>query len=85
MSCPRRSISEDEINDLVTKLQALLPNSSSRSRTRVPASKILKETCSYIQRLHREVDDLSNKLSQILANMDTTGVDSDILRSLLQQ
>ncbi|KAA8542413.1 hypothetical protein F0562_023451 [Nyssa sinensis] len=77
-------ISEDEINDLVLKLQALLQESNSGGTARVPAWKILKETCSYIKRLHREVGDLSERLSQLLASADTTGVDADMLRSLLQ-
>ncbi|KAL6973357.1 Transcription factor ili4, partial [Sarracenia purpurea var. burkii] len=53
----------------------------------VPAatSNILKETCSYIRKLHREVDGLSERLSQLLAAMDSGGVHADILRSLLQQ
>ncbi|XP_052179608.1 transcription factor ILI3-like [Diospyros lotus] len=81
-----RRISEEEINNLLNKLQALLPNSSSScSTSRVPPSKILKETCSYIKRLHTEVDDLSEKLSQLLASMDINTIDENILRSLLQQ
>ncbi|KAA8540947.1 hypothetical protein F0562_024915 [Nyssa sinensis] len=79
-------ITEDEINDLILKLQALLPNSNPRDTARVPAWKILKETCSYIKRLHSELDDLSERLSQVLASADSSsGVYSDILRSLLQE
>ncbi|XP_059645382.1 transcription factor ILI4-like [Cornus florida] len=78
-------ITEDEINELVVKLQALLPDSSRRGSSTVPASKILKETCSYIKRLHKEMDDLSERLSQLLASVDSNGIDADILRSLLQQ
>ncbi|KAL6982256.1 hypothetical protein U1Q18_049984, partial [Sarracenia purpurea var. burkii] len=72
-----RTINEedDEINDLLLKLQAALPppESSSRCTSRVPAatSNILKETCSYIRKLHREVDGLSERLSQLLAAMDS--------------
>ncbi|GFZ07751.1 similar to BANQUO 3 [Actinidia rufa] len=65
--------SEDELNELIFKLQAVLTESSSRCTTRVSPSKILKETCSYIKRLQREVDDLSERLSQLLASMDTSG------------
>ncbi|MCD7455447.1 hypothetical protein HAX54_028134 [Datura stramonium] len=38
---------------------------------KVAARKILEETCNYIRKLHSEVDDLSEKLSQILASVDT--------------
>ncbi|KAK2973523.1 hypothetical protein RJ640_010578 [Escallonia rubra] len=51
----------------------------------VPASKILKETCKYIKRLQGEVEDISERLSQLLASMDNSGVDTDFLRRLLQQ
>ncbi|XP_059306721.1 transcription factor PRE3-like [Lycium ferocissimum] len=91
MSSRRRSnnsrFTQDEINDLVLKLQSLLPNSSSsRCNSGVPASKILEETCNYIRMLHSEVDDLSEKLSQILASVDTDTADLvDTLISLLQQ
>ncbi|KAK9278277.1 hypothetical protein L1049_027842 [Liquidambar formosana] len=78
-------ITEDEINDLVLKLQALLPNFNQKRTERVPASKILKETCSYIRKLHGEVEDLSERLSQILDSMDTSGVDVETLRSFLQR
>ncbi|KAK6117964.1 hypothetical protein DH2020_042966 [Rehmannia glutinosa] len=78
-------ITEDEVNDLVFKLQALLPDSTSRSNKRVSASKVLKETCNYIKNLHKEVDDLSEKLSQLLASGDITSFDADIIRTLLKQ
>lgn len=45
----------------------------------VSASKVLKETCSYIKRLNSEVDGLSERLSQLLNSMDITSVD-DILQ-----
>lgn len=49
------------------------------------ALKILKETCNYIQKLNREVDDISDKLSRLLVSMDNHSEDVDILRSLLQK
>ncbi|XAR50070.1 hypothetical protein NMG60_11004296 [Bertholletia excelsa] len=83
------NLGEDEINELVSKLQALLPHSSSRCtrREQMPPWKILEETCSYIKRLHREVDNLSERISQLLASTDATGdVDvADFVRSLLRQ
>ncbi|XP_057465326.1 transcription factor PRE6-like [Actinidia eriantha] len=75
--------SEDDINELILKLQAALPESSSRCASRVPASKILKEICNYVKRLHREADNLSERISQLLVSTDTSSVDADILRSLL--
>ncbi|KAH6754837.1 activation-tagged 1 [Perilla frutescens var. hirtella] len=75
-------ITEDEINDLILKLQPLLPDSSSRCHTKVSASKILKETCNYLKKLHKEVDDLSEGLSQLIAS---GSVDADTIRALLQQ
>ncbi|KAM3319081.1 transcription factor PRE3 [Capsicum chacoense] len=91
MSSRRRSnnsrFTQDEINDLVLKLQSLLPNSSSRCTSRAASSsKILEETCNYIRKLHSEVDDLSEKLSQVLDSADTNTVDLvDTLLTLLQQ
>ncbi|KAF3669615.1 Transcription factor PRE5 [Capsicum baccatum] len=91
MSSRRRSnnsrFTQDEINDLVLKLQSLLPNSSSRCTSRASSSsKILEETCNYIRKLHSEVDDLSEKLSQVLDSADTNTVDLvDTLLTLLQQ
>ncbi|KAK3010881.1 hypothetical protein RJ639_011151 [Escallonia herrerae] len=78
-------VTEDELNDLVLKLQVLVPNSGSSCTTRVPALKIIKETCKYIKRLQGEVEDISERLSQLLASMDNSGVDTDFLRRLLQQ
>ncbi|PWA80004.1 basic helix-loop-helix (bHLH) DNA-binding family protein [Artemisia annua] len=49
----------------------------------VSASKVLQETCNYIRNLHREVDDLSERLSELLENTDST--QASIIRSLLSQ
>ena len=48
------------------------------------ASKLLKETCSYIKSLHRDVDDLSDRLSALMATMDANSPQADIIRSLLR-
>jgi len=48
------------------------------------ASKLLKETCNYIKSLHREVDDLSDRLSGLMATMDTNSAQAEIIRSLLR-
>ncbi|CAI0399407.1 unnamed protein product [Linum tenue] len=84
------TMSEDEIiTDLVLKLQALLPHLNPRqqtSRMQAQASKVLKETCSYIRKLEKEVDDLSGRLSQLLGTIDPNNQDFDLdsIRSLLQ-
>ena len=51
----------------------------------VSASKVLQETCSYIRNLHREVDDLSERLSQLLATIDADSAEAAIIRSLIMQ
>ncbi|KAL4368028.1 hypothetical protein GQ457_05G010150 [Hibiscus cannabinus] len=61
-------ISDDQIIELVSKLRQLLPEiRNSRS------DKVLEEICNYIRRLHKEVDDLSDGLSQLLATIDADG------------
>ena len=52
---------------------------------KVPASKILQETCNYIKSLRTEGDNLGLRLSQLLDSMENTGVDVNIVRDLLQQ
>ncbi|KAF3437753.1 hypothetical protein FNV43_RR20509 [Rhamnella rubrinervis] len=76
-------ITDDQINDLVSKLQQLLPEIRDRCSDKVSASKVLQETCNYIRNLHREVDDLSERLSELLATTDTA--QAAIIRSLLMQ
>lgn len=51
----------------------------------VSASSILEETCSYIRRLNKEVDDLSQRLSQLLDSADITDVDEQLIRRLFQR
>ncbi|XP_073131186.1 transcription factor PRE3-like [Henckelia pumila] len=75
-------ISEDQITDLVSKLQQLIPEIRNRRRSdEVSASKVLQETCNYIRNLHREVDDLSDRLSELLESSD--GAQAAIIRTLL--
>ncbi|XP_062168536.1 transcription factor PRE4-like [Alnus glutinosa] len=76
---------EEEINDLVLRLQSLLPRRNQRRRNRtLSASKVLNETCSYLKRLQKEVEDLSERLAQLLDSVDTTAVDVELIRRLLQ-
>ncbi|WOK93262.1 transcription factor ILI3-like [Canna indica] len=85
MSSRGGRITDEEINELISKLQSLLPESSRRRNAgRVSASKLLKETCSYIKGLHREVDDLSERLSALMATMDSNSPQAEIIRSLLR-
>ncbi|GAB4845495.1 hypothetical protein Ancab_038902 [Ancistrocladus abbreviatus] len=78
--------SEDELNKLMLKLQALLPAESRNRRhtTRVSASETMKEVCIYIKKLQIEVDELSERLSELLPSIDLNDADAEILRSLLQ-
>ncbi|XP_051122505.1 transcription factor PRE6-like isoform X1 [Andrographis paniculata] len=84
-------ISDDQIADLVSKLQQLIPEIRNSSRRRssssdhkvASASKVLQETCNYIRNLHREVDDLSERLSHLLQTTDSDSAQAAIIRSLL--
>ena len=78
------AISEEEINELISKLQSLLPNSRRRGSSQASTTKLLKETCSYIKSLHREVDDLSDRLSDLMATMDHNSPGAEIIRSILR-
>ncbi|CAN4124422.1 unnamed protein product [Withania somnifera] len=78
----RSRISDDQIADLVSKLQQLIPESRNRRSDKVSASKVLQETCNYIRNLHREVDGLSERLSQLLESTDSDSAQAAIIRSL---
>ncbi|KAJ8492277.1 hypothetical protein OPV22_013998 [Ensete ventricosum] len=76
-------ITDEQINDLVSKLQAVLPEAHIRGAERVSAAKVLQETCNYIRSLHREVDDLSERLTELLATTEASSAQAAIIRSLL--
>ncbi|XP_018454833.1 transcription factor PRE5 [Raphanus sativus] len=77
-------ISDDQMIDLVSKLRLLLPEIRERRRSdKVSASKVLQETCNYIRKLHREVDNLSDRLSQLLDSVDEDSQEAAVIRSLL--
>ncbi|KAJ4801176.1 Transcription factor ILI5 [Rhynchospora pubera] len=84
MTTSRSSITEAEIIELISKLHALLPEARRRGTHRASSAKLLKETCSYIKSLHREVDDLSDRLSYLISSMDVTTSQAEIIRSLLR-
>ncbi|MQL85314.1 hypothetical protein Taro_017833 [Colocasia esculenta] len=77
-------ITEDDLNELVAKLQSLLPEARRRSMGRASASKLLKETCSYIKSLQREVGDLSDRLSDLMSSLDDNSAQAELIRSLLR-
>ncbi|KAF6159985.1 hypothetical protein GIB67_033069 [Kingdonia uniflora] len=81
----RDNISDDQINDLVIKLQQLLPELRRRSSDRASSAKVLQETCKYIKSLQREVGDLSERLSELLETTDTSSDQAAIIRGLLMQ
>ncbi|XP_064954503.1 transcription factor ILI3-like [Musa acuminata AAA Group] len=84
MSTQKSRISDEEINELVSKLQSLLPESRRRNLSRASsASKLLKETCSYIKSLHREVADLSGRLSHLTSTLDPDSPQAEIIGSIL--
>ncbi|CAA2933861.1 transcription factor PRE6-like [Olea europaea subsp. europaea] len=76
-------ISDEQIADLLSKLQQLIPEIRTPRSDSVSASKVLQETCNYIKSLHREVDDLSNRLSTLLESTDSDSAQAAIIRSLL--
>ncbi|KAG7016144.1 Transcription factor PRE5 [Cucurbita argyrosperma subsp. argyrosperma] len=78
-------ISDDQIIDLLSKLRQLVPEIRHRRPDKVSASKVLHETCNYIRNLHREVDDLSERLSQLLSTIDSDSPEAAIIRSLIMQ
>ncbi|XP_022987627.1 transcription factor PRE6-like [Cucurbita maxima] len=81
---PSTTISDHQIADLISKLHQLIPQiRNRRSSSTVSASKVLQETCNFIRSLEREVDDLSERLSELLASTDPESAQAAILRSLL--
>ncbi|RZC58665.1 hypothetical protein C5167_005971 [Papaver somniferum] len=53
-----RMITEDELNDLLLKLQRLVPDLH-RTSSRGSMSKTLKETCNYIMQLYKQLTERS--------------------------
>ncbi|WOK93268.1 transcription factor ILI6-like [Canna indica] len=78
-------VTDEQINELVSKLQAFLPEERIPSAARVSAAEVLQEICTYVKSLHREVDYLSGKLSELLETMETGSEEAAIIRSLLLQ
>ncbi|XP_051141508.1 transcription factor PRE1-like isoform X2 [Andrographis paniculata] len=85
-------ISEAQIIDLVSKLHQLLPEIRSSTTGRrgatkaagsASANKVLQETCNYIRNLHKEVDDLSERLSNLLSTVEADSPQAAIIRTLI--
>ncbi|KAJ6339956.1 hypothetical protein OIU77_007829 [Salix suchowensis] len=68
---------------LLQSYSNFFPETRNRRSEKVSAAKALQETCNYIKSLHREVDDLSERLSELLETTDTT--QAAIIRNLLMQ
>ncbi|XP_038895474.1 transcription factor PRE5-like [Benincasa hispida] len=77
-------LADDDLQNLVFKLQTLLPHLNRKpdndSAVSVSATDILKETCDYIKKLQREVDDLSERLWK---QLDSMGVDLEMVKDLI--
>ncbi|CAJ2670300.1 transcription factor PRE6-like isoform X1 [Trifolium pratense] len=101
MSGQRRDsmFKEKQINDLVSRLQLLLPQLNQRNSSRFleegdsgnpefgrdqSTSKILQETLNHIRRLQKEVDDLSERLTQLMDSVDINDSDRRTLENFLQ-
>ncbi|XP_047321216.1 transcription factor PRE6-like [Impatiens glandulifera] len=90
-SSANNNISDEQIFDLLSKLQRLIPEiRQTRSNKVVSGSVLLEETCKYIRNLQREVEDLSYRLSQLLASSSSSSThdhinnaQAAIIRSLL--
>ncbi|XP_042023545.1 transcription factor PRE5-like [Salvia splendens] len=77
-------ITDDQIINLVSKLHQFLPEiRNTRRSNKASANKVLQETCNYIRNLHKEVDDLSERLSQLLSSIDADSPEAAIIRSLI--
>ncbi|KAF7838444.1 Transcription factor bHLH135 [Senna tora] len=90
MSSRRRSsiaskLTEDEINELVSRLKAVLPQLNQTTNSKVSISKMLKESCCHIKRLQKEVEELSERLSGLMESVNISEIDEQSLRNLLQQ
>ncbi|XP_011085763.1 transcription factor PRE1-like [Sesamum indicum] len=84
-SCSSSRITDDQIIELVSKLHQLLPEirNTTRRSNKASADKVLQETCNYIRNLHKEMDDLSARLSQLLSTVDTDSPEAAIIRTLI--
>ncbi|TYJ98875.1 transcription factor PRE5-like [Cucumis melo var. makuwa] len=70
-------LGDNELKNLVSKLRTLLPqlNHKPDNSSEASTGEILKETCDYIKKLQKEVDDLSERLWK---QLDSMGVDFEM-------
>ncbi|KVH97737.1 Myc-type, basic helix-loop-helix (bHLH) domain-containing protein [Cynara cardunculus var. scolymus] len=81
-------ITDDQMADLIYKLQQLIPRhqihtSHAHSDHKGCNKRILDETCNYIRSLQKEVEELSQRLSELLQSIDANSPQAAIVRSLL--
>ncbi|KAE9618042.1 hypothetical protein Lal_00037827 [Lupinus albus] len=76
---------QNEINELVSRLQVLLLQLNQTNNSRQSLSKILSETCCYIKKLQKEVEDLSEKLTNLMDSVDISDIERRTLEDFLQQ
>ncbi|CAL9133731.1 unnamed protein product [Musa textilis] len=76
-------ITDDHIMELMSKLQALLPDHRTRSSKRMSAAEVLQDSCSYIRTLHQQVDGLSERLARLLAMSGMNDAEVAAVRGLL--
>ncbi|KAJ8491272.1 hypothetical protein OPV22_012993 [Ensete ventricosum] len=76
-------ITDDHIMDLMSKLQALLPEHRTGSSKRMSADEVLQDSCIYIRRLHQQVDGLSERLARLLAMSGMNDAEVAVVRGLL--
>nr|QDL88351.1 transcription factor ILI6 isoform X1 [Cymbidium ensifolium] len=76
-------ITENQINDLISILQNLVPEAQIYATgNRDSAAGDLQEVCNYIRSLHEEIDYLSQRNSELLPTADSS-ILAGIFRSLL--
>ncbi|URE36616.1 Transcription factor bHLH135 [Musa troglodytarum] len=83
ISTRRSRVSEEEINKFVSKFQSLLLETRQRGVGRASAAKLLKETCNYVRSLNQGVNILSERLSALMATMNNSSAEADLIRSLI--
>ncbi|PWA47459.1 Myc-type, basic helix-loop-helix (bHLH) domain-containing protein [Artemisia annua] len=75
-------MTDKQINELISKLQQLLPDTHRRSNN-ASTSKILADTCKCVRDLCKDVDNLSERLAQMLSSMDEDSPQARIIRDLI--
>ncbi|XP_039011158.1 transcription factor PRE3-like [Hibiscus syriacus] len=83
MSGKRSSGRNNNNEDFSLKLRELLSTNNKKKRN---AAKLLDETCNHVNMLNEEVDDLGNRISELLNSSEAeSSINAKILRQLLKQ